>query len=156
MKLKRGETAVFQAPDDAVALRIAGAGKLVKVDVVEGLAVVTAAVTATMPPGRYGSEWEVVDADGRVTLPDGPMLLLAPSLSTDETRDSPTTPNERALEAARAALETAAGSADIGFAVEGASFTFESRGELLTFVRQLELRVAHERGLTKRKMEFKL
>ena len=84
------------------------------------------------------------------------MLLLAQSLSVDETRDSPTTRNERTLEAARAALETAAGSTDIGFAVEGASFTFESRAELLAFVRQMELRVAHERGLPKRRLEFKL
>ena len=156
MKVKRGETLTLAAPMGATALRIAGAGKLATVNVSEGSAVVDAATTAQLPAGVYGTEWAVADADGRVRLPDGPRLLVVESLSVDELRDSPVTERERVLAAARKALETAAVSGEIGFTVQDASFTFESRAELLAFVRGLELRLAHERGLPKRRLEFTL
>ena len=156
MKVKRGETVTLDAPAGATTLRLAGAGKLVEVAVHDSQAVVDAAMTAKLPAGDYRSEWTIVDASGRTTLPDGPRLLVVESLSIDERRESPRTQNERMLEAARKALETAGASAEIGFAVEGASFTFESRRELLAFVRGLELRVARERRMPRKTMEFTL
>ena len=148
--LKRGATLSVDAPDGATKWRLGGAGKLLVVEVVDGAAVIDAATSATLPAGDYGSEWEVVGDGAAVALPAGPRIRVVESLHTDSVRQAPATKNERILAAAQRTLETAAESAEVSLAVDGASFSFESRGDLLRFVREIELRVARERHLPRR------
>ena len=147
--VKRGATLSVYAPNGATKWRLGGAGKLLVVEVVDGAAVVDGATTATLPAGDYASEWEVLDG-AAVALPAGPRIRVVESLHTDSVRQAPATSNERILAAARRTLETAAASAELSFAVDGASFSFEGRGDLLRFVREIELRVAHERRRRRR------
>lgn len=156
MILKRGASLAIDAPAGARSLRIGGGGKLLTVPVESGQAVIDAATSRTLPVADYATEWEVVGNDGAVRLPSGPKLRVAQSLLADELREAPLTANERLLASARATLEASAASAETSLAVEGTSMEFETRADLLAFVRSLELRVARERRRPKLTMEFKL
>ena len=149
LQLKHGATLSIDAPSGATNLRLGGAGKLLVVAVVDGVAVVDAQTSIGLAAGDYVSEWEVV-VDGATALPAGPRITVVESLLKDALRQAPQTSNERILAAARTALETAAGSAELSFTVNDASFAFETRGDLLKFVRDMEYRVAKERGLPRR------
>ena len=154
LTLKRGATLSVGAPANATRLRLGGAGKLLIVDVADGRAVVTAETSRTLPIGDYATEWEI-GAD-EVALPAGPRIRVAESLLADEVRMVAQTHNERVLDAARTALETAAQSADLSFSIDGSSFSFESRNDLLAFVRRIELRVARDRNLPRQTMPVRL
>ena len=143
--LKRGETAVFDAPSGATELRIYGAGKGVVLPVADGKAELTAAMSEDLPAGDYASEWHVV-VDGRTLLPDGPALCVRASARADGLKSKEESWNVRVLAAARAALLTAAASGEVSMSVGGQSFGFQTRAELVEFVAMMERRVARERG----------
>ena len=100
--------------------------------------------TAALRTGRYATEWRVVASNGDVSLPAGPTFdLVAGGLRQREVAQ---TQNERILEAAKKALETASESSEVSIDVSGYSASFASRVELLDFIARMENRVARERG----------
>ena len=143
--IKQGETRRLPAPVNARSLRFWGEGGNETVEVSDSVAVLPAAITTKLREGRYASEWTVVDPDTNdTTLPDGPVFEVV--ASGQHQRDVALTQNERILQAARKALETASGSSEITIDVQGFSASYTSRQELVTFVNTMEQRVARERG----------
>ena len=137
LQIRRGATADFVAPPDAAKLRVAGAGHSAAAAVADGNA---AFDTSAMPIGLYQSEWE--HGDGR--LAEGPRFEIVPSLKIDKLTDAEPPQDERILAAARRALEVASASTDIGFSVAESSWSFENRGDLLSFVQRMESKVGRK------------
>lgn len=147
LTIKRGETLLLTAPEGATLLNMAGAGhKVGPVDVVDGVAVVSADDTKASPAGEYRTEWRVVDAQGNVSLPSGQRVVVQQSLDVDSLNTIEPTQYERILQAAKDALESAAASGDVSVSTGDTTFTFETRAELLSFVNRLEKLVARRRG----------
>lgn len=147
IKLKRGESLSITAPTGATELRLAGAGKLVgPIEVVDGTAVITSAMTEDMPAGVYISEWKVVADDGTITLPSYGRIIVRESILTDNLRNAPVDQYERILKAAKDTLESAAASGDLSVSTGESSFSFESRSDLLSFINRLENKIALRKG----------
>lgn len=143
--IRRGSVLRLPAPRGALYLRLAGEGKAVgPVSVVDNVATVMPTQTATMPAGRYQSEWEI-GSGGSVSHVGGEPVVVKPSLATDSIHGFEPTQAERTLQAALDTLESAAGDGSISFSTSTNSFSFESRSDLLAFVARLRHEVAVER-----------
>ena len=129
---------------DAVRARLYGAGKRLQADVAMGEATFPASATATLPAGTYSVEWEVVDSDSNVTLPDGDPVRVVPSAKEDQLSQVPRGFWRETLDAARKALLAAAATGEVSFSAGDSNYTFENRADLLAFVKQLERQVRNK------------
>ena len=146
IEIATGGIRPFFAPPGAAdgVLRVAGQGKSQDFQAANGTAEVS---TAGLPIGEYRAFWSWTDENGvdRLVRTEGFKVVSLEGLEWDE----------RVLAKAREVLETAAGTDRVSLSVEGTSFSFEGRQELLAFVNLMERRVRNGRrraelGISKR------
>ena len=148
LEIPKGSAAPYERPPEAAegaVLRIAGQGRTA--DFASGEDGVARVLTGDLPVGEYKAFWSWTDADGVDFLvrTDGFDVKPLEGLEWDE----------KVLAAAREVLLTASTTDRVSLSVEGTSFSFESRTDLLTFINLMERRVRHGRrraelGVTKR------
>ena len=143
--LYRGATLSLQAPAADASFRMRGSGKSVTGVAVDGELELQPTVTSTLPSGIYATEWQWTDA-GKVRIMPGPRVEVLATLSMPDPCADNMTAKERLLHSAELALANAAGNAAISISAANANYSFESRGDLLSFVRRLRRDVRRERG----------
>lgn len=134
--------APVSVPPEGV-LRVVGQGKTQDFEQSNGSAT---AVIANFPLGLFQCYWSWT-ADGVPHLLRTDGFEVKPLEGPDQ--------DERILKAAKDALEAASGSDRVSLSVEGSSFSFMDRNELLAFVNRMERKVRNSRrraelGVSKR------
>lgn len=133
----RGKPWRMAAPAGATALRLGGEGARIEASVGDGVAAFGAEATAALPLGVYAAQWEFAESYGppaRVVVADPVGQQREPSYA------------EQVVAKMEATLDTASGSADIGFSVAGTSYTFVGRDDLRLELAKWRRVVAAERG----------
>ena len=144
--LPSGGSRRYELPVDVpetASLRVVGQGRTVDFAQSDGYATL---ITTGFPVGDYNAYWSWV-ADGVPHLLRTEGFEVKPVEGPDQ--------DERILKAAKDALESASGSDQLSISVDGASFNFMGRLELLAFVNRMERKVRLNRrraelGVTKR------
>ena len=146
MVYQRGARWEWDAPPDAVRVRIAGvSGGQAEADVANGKVVFEEAVTETMPAGKFVAEWEMENGE----LVPGGAFDVAPSLKTDGLAGvfGKLTHAERmVLALEELALKAAAGGPLSLSTADGTSMSFESRDDISTELAKWRRVVQAERG----------
>ena len=104
----------------------------------DGLWLLTSSATSQLPSGDY--LYELAGSDGEY-LGGGGFSVLRTAKAEGEVAIVQTF-EERALELVEEALLTASGSGEISFGVDGGSFTYETRADLLAYREYLRSRIA--------------
>ena len=101
------------------------------------------AETTMLQPGELVAEIAWTATNGQVRIVPYPSLTVVDSLTAnDAITDKPQSLEVQTLAAAKQALLTASGDTSVSFSTPGGqSYSFETRGELLTFVNRLERKV---------------
>lgn len=109
---------------------------------------VPAADTTAFVVGQAQAEIAWTDADGVVRITPLDPITVRDSLTANEAiTDKPLSLDEQMLAAANQALLTASGDTSISVGTPGGqSISFETRGDLMTFISRLELRVSTRNG----------
>ena len=110
----------------------------------------TATQTAALAPGE--GWWEVSTETG---IACAGRLDIGRSVKQDGEQAVQKTVNERILAAAEGVLETAAAGGETSMSVDGTSYSWESREELLNFISRMRILVQAERGELKNRVRFK-
>ena len=111
-------------------------------------ALLTPAQTTALAVGAAMAEAQFAFEDGGVAIVPVDGIVVLATLSADSAlTDAPQTVDEQVLAAAETALLSAADTAAVAFSAGDQSFSFESRGELLSFVERLRRQVRPRRQL---------
>lgn len=99
--------------------------------------------TTNLPAGEAIAELAFTDGSGDVVIVWLESIKVEDSLTANSAiTDAPQSLEAQTLAAAKQALLTASGDASVSFSTPGGqSYSFETRGELLTFVNRLERKV---------------
>lgn len=146
MSWQRGSRWEWDAPPDAVRVRIAGiSGGQAQADVANGKVEFAESVTETLPAGKWVAEWELENGE---LLPGG-TFDVAPSLKTDGLAGvfGKLTHAERmVLALEELALKAAEGGPLSLSTADGTSMNFESRDDISTELAKWRRVVQAERG----------
>ena len=139
--------------DDIGTVRLAGEGMTLEASRSGDRLFIPASVTATMPPGRYAIEAER-DDDGLSTPFGLGHVDVERSIKADGAFAVSKSASELLLEKAEAALAQAADGAQIAFSANNTSYSFETRGDLQSFVNRLKYAVAKEQGRVRKETRW--
>ena len=147
LEVVQGGSVPYEAPSTvppAAQLRVVGQGKTENFAQTDGAA---HAVITNFPTGEFRAFWVWTDDQGVPHLLRTDGFEVKPLEGPDQ--------DERILKAAKDALEAASGSDRVSLSVEGSSFSFMDRNELLAFVNRMERKVRNNRrraelGVSKR------